>query len=127
MMLTRSSQRGWLIAAGLLAGFAVPSAVLRASDGGLKQGITKPSDQRDITFNGPGVVGSLTVKEGDAVQAGQPVVDQDDTVEQATLAVAEVEATSRVQIEAAEAKLAYQQVELKRKQKMADQKVLGES
>ena len=99
----------------------------RAAERNITPSYTKPSDQRDITFNGPGVVGNLAVKEGDAVQAGQTLIDQDDTVEVASLAVIEFQAVSKVQVEAAQAKLDYQKVELGRKQKMADQKVVGMS
>jgi RND family efflux transporter MFP subunit len=127
MTSTVSARRG-LAVLGLLAATGLSPALSSAApERNVRLGITKPSDQRDLTFNGPGIVGTLAVKEGDAVQAGQAIVEQDDTVDQATLAVIEIEATSRVQVEAAEAKLAFQKAELARKQKMFNQKVLNES
>lgn len=114
-------------AAAMFAALAFGLLGAASADHNARPGLTRPSDQRDITFNGPGVVANLAVKEGDPVQAGQPVIGQDDAVEEATLQVIEVEANSQVQVEAAQAKLDYQKVELARKQKMFDQKVLGES
>jgi RND family efflux transporter MFP subunit len=80
-----------------------------------------------MSFNGPGVVSQLSVKEGDQVKAGQSLIDQDDSVEQANMAAVLVEATSDVQIDAAKAKLAYAEAELRRKQRLADEQALGAS
>ena len=69
----------------------------------------------------------LSVKEGDAVKAGENLIDQDDSVEQASLAAAQIEAKSNVQIDAAKAKLAFAQAELKRKTTLANENAISAS
>ncbi len=90
-------------------------------------GFTKPSEQRDVTFNTPGVVSEEPVKEGDLVKTGQLLAVQDSTVEIATLKAAEVEANSDLQIRAAQADHDAKVVELKRKEEMRKENVVGES
>jgi RND family efflux transporter MFP subunit len=111
-----------------LVGIACASAI--AADGYRTQspGITNPSAQCGLNFNVPGVVSKVMVKEGDTVKEGDVVAQQDDSVEQADLLVklADVK-NSALQIDAAKADLEQKKVELKRSQKMYDQKVLGES
>ena len=80
------------------------------------------------TFNVPGVVSKVMVKEGDVVKSGDVVAQQDDTVEQADLLVKQADTkNAALQIDAAKADLEQKKVEMKRSQKMYDQKVLGES
>lgn len=98
-----------------------------ASDRSNYQGITKPSEQRDLVFSSPGIVADESVKEGDLVKKGQILAVQDTTVEEAEKAKLELEANSALQEEAAKADYDTKVVDLKRKQKMFDQKVLGES
>lgn len=90
-------------------------------------GFTKPSEQRDVTFNTPGVVSEEPVKEGDLVKTGELLAVQDSTVEIATLKAAEVEANSDLQIRAAQADHDAKVVELKRKEEMRKENVVGES
>jgi len=90
-------------------------------------GFTKPSEERDVTFNGPGVVSEEPVKEGDLVQAGQLLAVQDSSVEEATEKAAEVEANSTLQIDAAKADHDAKVVELQRKEQMRKENVVGES
>jgi len=90
-------------------------------------GFTKPSESRDVTFNGPGVVSEQPVKEGDTVTAGQLLAAQNSVAEEAAVKVAQIEADSDVQIEAAKADHDAKVVELKRKQEMRKDNVVGAS
>ena len=74
----------------MLAGLTMAVPTFGAETPRTLPGVTKPSEQRDISFNGPGVIAKLAVKEGDAVQAGQSLIDQDFSVEQAKLLLATV-------------------------------------
>ncbi len=91
------------------------------------EGITKPSEQRDLVFSSPGIVAEESVKEGDVVKKDQVLAVQDSTVEEAEKTKLELEANSALQEEAAKADYDTKVVDLKRKQKMFDEKVLGES
>jgi RND family efflux transporter MFP subunit len=112
--------------AGVLALLCAGTVIARA-DEALYPGFTKPSESRDVTFNGPGVVSNEPVKEGDVVTAGQLLAVQDSVLEEAAVKVAEVEANSTLQIDAAKADHAAKLVELKRKQQMRKDNVVGES
>ncbi|HZL38202.1 MAG TPA: efflux RND transporter periplasmic adaptor subunit [Tepidisphaeraceae bacterium] len=88
---------------------------------------TAPSEQRGLNFNVPGVVSKVLVKEGDAVKAGQIIAQQDDSVEQAELAVKQAEVVgAELKIKAQNADLAAKRVELKRSELMAKDNVLGQ-
>jgi len=79
------------------------------------RGISKPSNQGDLYFNGPGVVKAVNIKLGDMVKAGQVVATQDDREEQAVLLEKEMAVgTAELQIFAADADLANKQVILQR-------------
>jgi multidrug efflux pump subunit AcrA (membrane-fusion protein) len=94
-------------------------------------GFTKPSESRDVAFNttnGSGVVVSeQPVKEGDTVTAGQLLAAQNSVAEEAAVKVAQIEADSDVQIQAAKADHDAKVVELKRKQEMRKDNVVGAS
>jgi len=82
-------------------------------------GITKPSEQRGLNFNGPGVVAQVLVKEGDLVKKGQLLAKQDDRADQADLKTLEAKlASSDVEINADQAQADEKKVEW-------DQKVKG--
>jgi RND family efflux transporter MFP subunit len=119
-------KKRWLTTA-VVAGLTMSAPLFGADADRTFPGVTKPSESRDISFNGPGVVSLLSVKEGDAVQAGQSLIDQDDSVEEANLAAVLVDATSDVQVDAAKAKLAYAEEEQRRKQRLSDEHAIGES
>jgi len=75
-------------------------------------GITKPSEQRGLNFNGPGVVAQVLVKEGDIVKKGQLLAKQDDRADQADLKTLEAKlASSDVEIKADEAQAAEKKLE----------------
>ncbi len=61
---------------------------------------TKPSQEITISFNHPGRITKLMVKEGDLVKAGQQVAQLDDSEEQAALAVAKAQAEDDTRTEA---------------------------
>ena len=90
------------IAAGSIGLFVpIPSAV--AQDvGGLsfnEKSFTKPSEERDLDFSAPGLVAEVTVKEGQAVKAGQLLARQDVSVETANKRAYDIEAQSMVEEE----------------------------
>lgn len=117
---------GWTWCAGgllLLCAAAVPA---RAEDSSYP-GFTKPSESRDVTFNGQGVVNEEPVKEGDVVKAGQLLAVQNTALEEAALKVAQVEASSDLQTVAAKADHDAKLVELKRKQAMRKDNVANQT
>jgi RND family efflux transporter MFP subunit len=116
-----------LTAAGLAGLFIAGASELQAADKSVYQGITKPSEVRDLVFNSPGIVAEESVKDGDTVKEGQVLAVQDATVDMADKAKLELKANSGLQVEAAQADYDSKVVELKRKQKMFDQSVLGAS
>jgi len=90
-------------------------------------GYTKPSEQRGLGFNGPGVVTKVQVKEGDHVKKGQLLAEQDTRAERADLGVLEAKAAEAdVEIKAAEATLAEKKVVLQKQQRMAKANVANE-
>jgi RND family efflux transporter MFP subunit len=129
MVAKRSVRSGRGIISSLAAGALLFTGTLRASaaDESVFPGFTKPSAQRDVTFNGPGVVSEEPVKEGDLVKAGELLAVQDSTVEEATEKVAEIEANSDLQIEAAKADHDAKVVEMNRKEEMRKENVVGQS
>jgi RND family efflux transporter MFP subunit len=114
----------WLVGGALICAAA---GMARAADETVYPGFTKPSEERDVTFNGPGVVSEEPVKEGDLVTAGQLLAVQDSSVEEATEKAAEVEANSTLQIDAAKADHDAKVVELHRKLQMRKDNVVGQS
>jgi HlyD family secretion protein len=81
-----------------------------------EQSFTKPSEERDLAFNQPGLVAKVTVKQDEPVKAGQLLAEQDFSVEKANKATYEIEANSMVEEEYAVADLDIKKVELKRKE-----------
>jgi RND family efflux transporter MFP subunit len=124
-MSSKRWSKHWLPAVAL-AGMMMAGPVF-ADGGRTYPGVTKPSDSRDLSFNGPGVVSKLSVKEGEVVHAGESLINQDDTVEQADLATVLVDAHSDVQVGAAQAKLQYAQEELKRKTVLSKENAISAS
>ena len=66
-----------VIVLGLLAAWASPD---RPGSPGL-EAITKPSQDVKLAFVRPGRIGAVHVKEGQRVQAGQLLMEQDDQAE----------------------------------------------
>ena len=94
---------------------ADPAAARPAID---ERSFTKPSEERELAFSAPGLVTKVTVKDGEAVKAGQVLAEQDVTVELANKATFEIEANSKVEEEYAMADWGQKKVELKRKEQL---------
>lgn len=78
-------------------------------------GVTRPSEERKLSFSTQGVVAQAPVKEGDAIKAGQVILVQDDVIDKKELERLELTANSKARVEAAEADLKVKQAVLKRK------------
>lgn len=78
---------------------------------------TMPSDDVKLSFVRPGCVAEAPIKEGDAVNAGQILLRQDDSAEQEQLKYLSAEATNTTRVEAADAQYKQKQVALKLMQK----------
>ena len=76
--------------------------------------ITNPSADVTLSFVQSGRIAQVDVKEGQTVQAGQVLVQQDDAVDRARLAQREADAKNRVNIEAGKASLAQKRVDLQK-------------
>ena len=79
-------------------------------------GVTRPSQERKLSFSTQGVVAQAPLKEGDVVKAGQVIIVQDDVIDKKELERLELTANSNARVEAAEADLAVKKAELKRKE-----------
>lgn len=107
-----------VVTAGILAGSAALAAgpSLAAERASVEPGITKPSEQRDLSFNGPGLVREVNVKDGETVEADQVLAKQDDSLEIAARDIHLIEAKSDLEIDASKADLAVKKVQLERKE-----------
>ncbi len=84
----------------------------RDLDDGVILGQTKPSKEMDLAFADLGVISELHVKEGDQVEAGQMLIQQDAAADMAALAALEAEADVGARVKLAETQLALAEVEL---------------
>jgi RND family efflux transporter MFP subunit len=95
----------------LLASASLATAGLGAAYGQGSRGqagveaVTKASEDVTLSFNQPGKVAKVLVKEGQIVKPGDLLVQQDDSAEQVQLQQLKAQADSNVQVRAAEAKL----------------------
>jgi len=98
----------WVISSALLvgSGAAPPDNQVAA--------ITLPSADVTLSFIQPGHIAEIHFKEGDAVKAGDALVQLDDTADQVRLAQLKAESENLTNIQAAEASLAQKQVDLKK-------------
>ncbi len=76
--------------------------------------ITRPSADVTLSFVQPGRIAGVLFKEGDAVKAGQLLVQEDDAVERAQLAQLQAQSENMTQIQASEASLAQKKVDLEK-------------
>lgn len=81
-------------------------------------GVTRPSQERKLSFSTQGIVAQAPVKEGDAVKAGQVILVQDDVLDKKELERLELTANSNARVEAAQADLGVKQAKLKRVKEM---------
>ena len=87
-----------------------------------ERSFTKPSEEIDLAFSAPGLITAVNVKDNEPVKKGQVLAEQDVTVEKANKATYEIEANSTVEEEYAIADLEVKKVELKRKEKLFNDK-----
>jgi len=102
--------------AGLAGG---PSSTATGASGSPVRAVTRPSADITLSFVQPGRIAQVPFKEGDAVQADQVVIRQDDAAEQILLAQLKAQAEDTTQIRAAEASLAQKRVDLQKLEKAA--------
>ena len=76
--------------------------------------ITMPTDDVTLSFIQPGRIAAVHVKEGQVVEAGQVLIQQDDTAEQAQLLLLKAQSDDTTQIKAQDAGLAQKRVYLER-------------
>jgi RND family efflux transporter MFP subunit len=104
-MKTRRMLLGWLGVPALLA----VAAGLCFAEG--SKAVTKPSEDRTLSFVAPGRVAKVLVKQGDEVKAGQLLVQQDNEMEQVQAEQLKAQAEDTVRVKAAEETLAQKKVE----------------
>ncbi|MGH7179272.1 MAG: efflux RND transporter periplasmic adaptor subunit [Tepidisphaeraceae bacterium] len=109
---------GWIILS-LVATTSAPAPAQSAS--GMATAITRPSEERKLTFPGMGIIADVEIKEGDQVKSGQVLIVQDDYIDQKEHDRLLLEANSTARIEAAEADLKVKKSEYARKKKMFDE------
>ena len=108
---------GWAGAQG--AGAAGGSGSASSSPASGIRAITKPSADVAQSFVQPGRIAAVHFKEGDAVKAGQALVQQDDAAEQVLLAQLKAQSEDLTQMRASEASLAQKKVDLQKLEKAA--------
>jgi RND family efflux transporter MFP subunit len=98
----------WVISSVLLVGSGSPRPDVPIA------AITVPSADVALSFVQPGRIAEIHFKEGDAVKAGDALVQLDDTADQVRLAQLRAESENLTNIQAAEASLAQKRVDLKK-------------
>lgn len=82
-------------------------------------GLTKPSEERKLSFSFPGVVREVLVKKGERVKPGQPVLRLDERIYQAELKKNKVDAESELKIDYAKQSMDQKQVRHQRVQELS--------
>ena len=79
-----------------LATFALVSApALSQTHSNEVSGVTRPSQERKLSFSTQGVVAQAPVKEGDVVKVGQTILVQDDVIDKKELERLELASNSK--------------------------------
>ncbi len=81
-------------------------------------GITKPSEESKRSFIIMGMVADIPVVEGQQVKKGDTLIQLDDTIEQKTLDILEIEAKSELLVEAAQKQLEQAKIELQKQEEL---------
>lgn len=114
-MVKHASRTRWLRGfLGLAVLWAGQSAIGQTTAEQVYPGVTRPSEERALSFSYPGVVREVLVKEGDTVKQGQALVKLDDRLDQNALDQLKIEAESTLKIEYAEKSREQKQVRAKR-------------
>lgn len=124
LYLVRQSARAAALVAGIgLTGWVAAPAHAEDSASLVNQfpAHTAPVEKREQNFDIPGVVEKVLVKEGDAVKAGQLIAQEDTDADEAHLKSAELVANSDLEVQAEDAQLAKDQVDLQRKAELFKQ------
>lgn len=79
---------------------------------------TAPVEKREQNFDVPGVIDKILVKEGDTVKADQLIAQQDASADEAHLKASELVANSNLEIDAEQAQLDKDKVDLSRKEEL---------
>ena len=95
----------------LLAAPKTAYAYNESSDNGI-EAVTRPSKDVTLSFVQPGRIDKVNVKEGDAIKAGQLLVQLDDAVEQAQLAQLKAQSENTTRVEASQANLDQKRIDL---------------
>ncbi len=101
-----------LVAVLALSAFGLGAAAVESDATNIHAGVTRPSEERALSFSYPGVVREVFVKEGDKVKVGQPVLKLDDRLDRNAMAQAEIDANSLLKIEYARKSLAQKKIRL---------------
>ena len=105
MKVSSSSKRtAWVVATLALAALA-QTAPAQSRSSNAVEGFTEPSQYLKLAVYSPGIVREILVKEGEQVKAGQPILQQDDRIEQKTLESLKGEAFSGLNVKASLADL----------------------
>lgn len=89
-------------------------AVARCLAAGEYYGISRPSSEASLSVTHAGRIISVRVVDGDYLQPGDPIAEQDGSVLDARMEQLRLEASSMVEIEASEAELAQREQDLKK-------------
>jgi RND family efflux transporter MFP subunit len=103
-----------LAAGGGMGGTAAWGQVFTAADNSTVMGTTLPSQRLELSFDGPGIIGEVQVKEGDTIQKGQELMAEDDRMEEKLYEAMRMDADSDLPIQFAQKTLSDSQTKLKR-------------
>ncbi len=106
----------WVLAIGLVALGSIASGAAEPAD--VHIGLTKPSEERKLSFSFPGVVREVLVKKGDHVKLGQPLLRLDDRLDRNQLEQANIDANSQLKIEYAKKSMEQKAVRYQRVQEL---------
>jgi len=103
---------------------AVPPPDANATPPGARpwfQAVTAPSRDLTLSFTLPGQIAKVLIREGQAVRAGQPLIQLDDAVERMQLSLLKAKAENTAPLRAADLRLQRSRAILKKIQKAHDE------
>lgn len=81
--------------------------------------VTTPSADATLSFTQPGLIAKVNVAQGDHIQEGRLLVQQDDTLERVQFAQIEAQSNNTSQLQASKASLAQKRVDLQKLERAA--------